>query len=233
MKLTLEQETILSTVPDLTRQRSSTLIEARAGSGKTFILTELAPLLPGGGQCLAFNRAIADELRAKLPEKCPAATFHSLGFSLLRERLRVKSDPRKLYKLAKEKLKTQFPRPYQDLVSAMKINGLGLSGMPPLDEKTLSVLIDLRNIELPNGVSEEQFIKDSIRLFKRSLTQVDVIDFDDMLYLPLFLADKYKWKFDQFPFLMIDEAQDVSPLRLEMVKRLTGTVIAVDRKSVV
>ncbi len=225
MKHTDEQTQILTFVPDKIRASQSILIEARAGSGKTFILTELAPLLPGGGQCLAFNRAIADELRGKLPPSCPAATFHSLGFSLLRERTRTKSDPRKLYALAK-KQKIGLVKPYQELVSAMKINGLGLNGLPPISPENLKDLIDLRGIEVPpEGI--DLFIKGAIKLFKASLKQIDIIDFDDMLYLPLYLSDKYKWKFDQYPFLLIDEAQDVSPLRLEMIKRLTGTVIAV------
>jgi superfamily I DNA/RNA helicase len=228
MQYTPQQELILAEVTDLVKAQNSVLIEARAGAGKTFILTQLAPFLPLGGHCLAFNKAIAEELDTKLPGSCLAKTFHALGFSLLRERLQtVDMKMNKLYTLAKTKLKVQNTKPYTELVSAMKIAGMGLRDLPSPTLKNIDHLIDTRNIEVPENITREEFITQTIKLFKASLKQINVIDFDDMLYLPLYLADKFGWSFDKFKFLMIDEAQDVSPLRLEMIKRLTDTVIAV------
>lgn len=227
MNLTQNQQLIMDEVPALITSGDSVLIEARAGAGKTFILTQLAPALPAGGRCLAFNKAIATELQTKLPDSCPASTFHSLGFQILRERVAgVKSDTRKLYTLA-TKLKLSPTKPYTEVVSAMKIAGLGLHNLPPASPENIEWIIDTKNIELPSSASLTQFISDCQTLFKKSLKDFKTIDFDDMLYLPLHLSDKFKWKFDRYPYLMVDEAQDVSPLRLEMVKRLTDCVIAV------
>lgn len=227
MKLTNDQQTIMDNVPLLVQNQESVIIEARAGSGKTFILTQLAPSLPPGGRCLAFNKAIALELQTKLPESCPASTFHALGFAILRDRVAgVKSDTRKLYALA-QKMKLPVAKPYTETVSAMKIAGLGLRGLPPASAENIEFIIDTKNIEVPDAVTLTEFLSSCQTLFKKSIKDFKTIDFDDMLYLPLHLSDKYKWKFDRFPYLMVDEAQDVSPLRLEMIKRLTDCVIAV------
>ena len=66
------------------------MIMARAGSGKTTTLCMLADLIPPGKSALfmAFNKAIADELSARLPSRVKASTSHSIGFSEIRQRQR-------------------------------------------------------------------------------------------------------------------------------------------------
>jgi superfamily I DNA/RNA helicase len=225
MKLTTEQIAIRDNIPSLIRANKSVLIDAKAGSGKTFAITDLiAPNLPSGGFCLAFNREIADTLQKRLPPHIRANTFHGLGLALLRDRFPVKVDSRKLHALAKD-LKIKDPFPYIDLINHAKTAGLGLANLPPLTEQNLAKLRDLYDIQFTE--SDNVAFNTTIRLFKKSLQTIKTIDFGDMLYLPLHLADKHKWKFDQYPYLLIDEAQDVSPLRLEMIKRLTSTILAV------
>lgn len=224
--LTPEQLSIIKTIP--LDQETSWVIEARAGSGKTFTLLQLAPHLPPGTRMLAFNKAIADELSAKLPPSIPASTFHSLGMTLLRERLpRFKVNSRKLSDLATNlALTPTFP--YTQLVDQAKTSGLGLPGFPPLeDEEAWIWLVDTYDIELPKGESLESFIAKSLQLFKASTSDFKTIDFTDMLYLPLALAQRFNWTYDKFPLLVVDEAQDVSPLRLSMLRALTNRLIAV------
>lgn len=228
MNLTEEQKQILLAVPVELSAGRSVIIDAKAGSGKTFILSEVAPDLPRGGRCLAFNKAIAVELERRLPSHCPASTFHSLGFAILRDRLtKPKSDPSKNTTHAKKMGIRGQIRPYSDLVSAMKTNGLGLVNCPPLSEEMAIKIIDTRGIDIPEGMTPSSFAIQAIKLMQSTLRDLKTIDFDDMLYLPLFLKQKYSWAYDQYPYLLIDEAQDVSPLRLELIKALTSTVLAV------
>lgn len=57
-------------------------IEAFAGTGKTTTLAAIAKAMPKKkGQFLAFNRAIADESKTKLPDSCKSSSFHQLAYA--------------------------------------------------------------------------------------------------------------------------------------------------------
>jgi DNA helicase-2/ATP-dependent DNA helicase PcrA len=61
-------------------EEGSLFIEAVAGAGKTVTLLEMAKLVDTRQAVfLAFNRHIADELKAKLPPRMMAMTLHQLG----------------------------------------------------------------------------------------------------------------------------------------------------------
>jgi superfamily I DNA/RNA helicase len=68
--------------------RGSAVVIAVAGSGKTTTIMQALPLIPSSEsvQLFAFNKAIADELKARIPAHCRnirAATFHSVGYGAL------------------------------------------------------------------------------------------------------------------------------------------------------
>ena len=57
-------------------------IEAFAGTGKTTTLAAIAKAMPKKrGQFLAFNRAIADDSKTKLPTSCKSSSFHQLAYA--------------------------------------------------------------------------------------------------------------------------------------------------------
>lgn len=57
-------------------------IEAFAGTGKTTTLAAIAKAMPKKrGQFLAFNRAIADDSKSKLPSSCMSSSFHQLAYA--------------------------------------------------------------------------------------------------------------------------------------------------------
>lgn len=76
MQPTLEQQAAL----DLFKLGDSMVIEAGAGTGKTSTLVLLAESTPRKGQYLAFNKAIVNDVKGKLPESSAARTAHSLAF---------------------------------------------------------------------------------------------------------------------------------------------------------
>jgi superfamily I DNA/RNA helicase len=80
MKPNLEQQAII----DAFLSRSGSIaVNALAGTGKTTTLKMLAEAAPGQRmqmQYLAFNRAIADDARAKMPRNVEVGTMHSLAY---------------------------------------------------------------------------------------------------------------------------------------------------------
>lgn len=67
-----------------------TLIEAGAGTGKTFTLTTIAQAkqkVGERGQYTAFNKKIVAEATKKMPDNCPANTMHSITFRATDRRL--------------------------------------------------------------------------------------------------------------------------------------------------
>lgn len=78
MKPNLEQQAII----DAFLSRSGSIaVNALAGTGKTTTLKMLAESAPSQKmQYLAFNRAIADDARAKMPRNVEVGTMHSLAY---------------------------------------------------------------------------------------------------------------------------------------------------------
>lgn len=223
---TAEQQAIFASIPE--DRTTSWIIEARAGSGKTSTMVALAPSLPANTRFLAFNKAIATELSSSLPREMPASTFHALGLSILRDRIgKFRVDGRKLFSHAKE-LGLAPIAPYTKIVEMAKTSGLGLPNFPQIAElDAWTWLIDTYDLEIPDGETEASFISKAQALMLRSLSDLKFIDFADMLYLPLHLQAKYRWAFDQYDLLVVDEAQDISPLRQALIEALTSRVIAV------
>ena len=82
MKPTDQQTEFYNTLRDTD---AHILLEARAGTGKTTSCVESYKPPLGGSACFcAFNKAIADELKTKVPAGLEAKTLHSICFGILR-----------------------------------------------------------------------------------------------------------------------------------------------------
>ncbi len=207
----------------------SLLVNAVAGSGKTTTIVEKANRMKERGLFLAFNKSIATELGNKLPPQFPSSTFHSLGFSILRQRLprgmKVKQTKVKDIMLM-DNVEQQIIYPVCQLVSRAKTWGIGyFCDMESIDHWVH--LIDSANIEIPEPYTEPQIIMIAIKYIKKSNEVLDIVDFDDMIYLPLLLRNKFGWMFDQQPVIIVDEVQDTNGLQLDMLRALTDNVIGV------
>lgn len=82
------------------------LVIARAGTGKTYTMVEALKFLKSCGKLpkyttfAAFNKAIGNELKSKVPEGVRAGTLHSLGFSACKYAWPdAKPDEDKLYEI--------------------------------------------------------------------------------------------------------------------------------------
>ena len=84
MTYTLEQEEIFDTCIGQMNKGEFAAIVAPAGSGKTFVLSELAKQMPKEKILyLAYNRAIKEEAKHKFPQNTHITTTHGLAYSFL------------------------------------------------------------------------------------------------------------------------------------------------------
>lgn len=236
---TAEQQAILDCASNSTH---NIMIEARAGTGKTATLLRLLALLKGTTCLMAFNRAIADELRERSDQLPFAArvnldigTVHSLGNRALGKALgrRPKLNGGKINfilkdllagKPADQKLFQPVTYTIRQLVSAAKNNGFGIKEaaepFPTLDDPDAwQALLEHHNwdIELEElNVPVDKAIALAQQALTISNNQDSIIDFDDMIYLPL-LRD---YKLPTYANVLIDEAQDISATRREMAFRM-------------
>lgn len=209
------------------------LVRARAGSGKTSTLVMLSDLLDRIGTraaFLAFNRAIAQELKKRLPEHVEAATFHSVCRSaLLRLPQCRKYSARKDWVQKNKTLNIldtysddpqveRCSRGIAKLVGLMKANAL----LPECPESELLELITTHDIEFDERAPESSVafgIKMARKVLEVSNADISVIDFDDMLYLTWLLQAPVQ----KYSHLFVDEAQDTNKIQRILMHRMVGT----------
>lgn len=241
MNLTTEQQAILSWI-DLNKTAATTpcaIIRARAGSGKTFILTEICKRLPPPPTFydqpifLAFNKAIADELAKKLPPSTKSSTFHSLGYQRLKERYGTKTNTRKYSDLIQATLPGLT---YEERTIVLKIlEHVRNAGLTPTELNHTSLdILDL----LPTDVDPEDLpanftVRELTDILVAGVLNTSECDFTDMLYLPVC----HSMRFKPPRFVLVDEAQDTNPLQLKLLsllrdERTTFIFVGDDRQAI-
>ncbi len=224
----------------------SCVLRARAGAGKTTVLLAAGEAMPGQVAYTAYNRKIVDETKVKLKEKnidwkkMQANTAHGFGLGAYRKwRPNVKVDEWKVRNLIDIELPedAQPPNPLRgfaptvaQLVSLAKQSALGITG-PANDLHTWFEMAEHYDVfdEEDGPISsarKEAVIKFAQEILFKSTAALDVIDFDDMIYMPLLNRCRF-WQFD---VVMVDEAQDTNAARRALVRAMVkkgGRVIAV------
>lgn len=218
----------------ITDGSGSCVLEAVAGAGKTTTLIKGLELMTGDVFFGAYNKAIADEIRGRLPRdaqaKIDVSTFHAAGFRFWRRVAKsVKVDGNKcrtIFRAAAERnpVYKPFESAVLQLVSLAKQAGLGV--LRSAGESEWLSLVDHYDIECPDN-NVTLTIKLACRLLKESIAQDhDVVDFDDMIFAPLYHNARV-WEHD---WVLVDEAQDTNATRralaLRMLKR-GGRLVAV------
>jgi len=210
IKGTEEQEQIWNAIVN---SDNHVFVNAGAGCGKTFTIVEGANRISGVKSAfLAFNKSIADELAERLPSDVEAKTFHAFGFAAIRNAgVRTKVNNYKLNNIIKELLGNDYNvAPLKKLVSLVK--GGMIEGT---DKKAIYQLIDEYNINF-DSEREEQLAIDSVpTILQMCQTQTHIIDFDDMIWLPL--VNNYP--LPTYDILFVDEAQDFNESQRELISR--------------
>lgn len=228
---TAEQEAILAAA---TKDSASLMVTAYAGCGKTSTLELLSHALPKAPSlALAFNVKIKKELEQRFPGHFEVLTLNGLGHRAWARFTgrRLTLEDRKLGKLITQELKDQGGQAEEDwsdlraLVNAARQQGLtpdaaGLPRAEGLLSDTPEVWMDLA---FECGIvlaAQERLIALARKILTISCKMAcgGVIDFDDQIYM----STCFGGQFPQFPLLMVDEAQDLSPLNHKQVAKVVG-----------
>lgn len=226
----------------IVKERGNAVLKAVAGAGKTTTLLKGVELMQGNVFVGVYNKKMAEELKGRItdPKRVRASTFHSAGSSTLRFAFKDKKlevDDKKVLKTI-EAFISESGRIVEleplsacvaDVVSMAKQRGIG----PLQDMDDNDVWLDMiRHYDLLEHLPEEyegrtdKVIPFARAILKRSNENLNYIDFDDMVYLPLV----YKRKPFQQDWVLIDEAQDTNPTRRALAKAMlkpNGRLVAV------
>ncbi|MFA6501354.1 MAG: UvrD-helicase domain-containing protein [Parachlamydiales bacterium] len=206
------------------------LVLAGAGSGKTRVVTmKIAKLIDIGvdpNQILAvtFTNKAANEMVSRVKEitskNVIICTFHSLGAKILRESIDkigftnnfIIYDEEDSLKLLKECLGMLNFKEEKDTLKKIKYK----------ISTCKNELLDIANLD--NSLLSNPEIE-IFRLYQNKLKSLNAVDFDDLLYLVIFLFKKNpevlkhyqnKWK-----FILIDEYQDTNFTQYNLAKLLS------------
>jgi len=221
------------------------VIEAVAGSGKTTTIVKMLDILPSHLRILfvAFNRGIVKELKERLPRHIRASTLNALGYSVIRKmEIHDKVDPDKVSGILNEfwpisKKEVDDPKKRSD-------NRVKRSAMRKVVSMVKNTLADYNNPEVILAIvnkyhidideqMEQEVIERLPYVMEQNNANLELVDLDDQIYLPVVL-EGLESKFDQYDFILGDEAQDWNAANIQLVlKHLApgGRIIAVgDRK---
>lgn len=235
---------------------------ARAGCGKTFTLIEgaLRSIVTGNRgevSLMAFNKAIADEIKAKIAKvgeteprfldwrRVQVGTCHSVGFSAWRRVAKdVKVEDKKVLQLIDRRALKEGRQSVYAVAAPALAKAVGLakqSGCGFLwsrgDQHTWYELLEKHAIEddLDGAATLEEVVRAATEVLTESANlDREVVDFDDMLLAPLLHRVRF-WPKD---WVLLDEAQDTNAVRralaLAILKPRTGRLIAVgdDRQAI-
>lgn len=223
MKYSTYQENIFNWI---TNESGNAIIQARAGSGKTFSLIHSMRLMKGNAIAMTLNKKNAIELQEKIQGmgliNCKASTFHAEGFfNLKRVNKFIKVDNKKVnyiidgYCQNKEIEASRYI--INNLVGFAKKLGFGVDGCGSInDHDDWWNIINHYDITLDTELPVSELIEISIQVLNESNRDMRCIDFDDMIYLPL-LKNIDMLKYD---WVLIDEAQDTSQIKKVFTKRI-------------
>ncbi|GAB4172958.1 MAG: UvrD-helicase domain-containing protein [Wenzhouxiangellaceae bacterium] len=214
---------------------SPLLVLAGAGSGKTRVITEkIAWLIEKGhfraSQIAAItftNKAaremrqrLAKRLRRKAGEGLTVSTFHSLGWTLLRDAPELAGrragisilDQHSAADLLRELLPGRT-RPAELSMAQAAIGRLKDSGIDPAGA-------------LAGAQSDgEARLAELYQAYEQRLAELNAVDFDDLIALPARMLEdaglRRRWR-ARLRYFLIDEYQDTSTAQYELLRQLAG-----------
>ncbi len=215
------------------------LVRARAGTGKTTTIIEATARAPEQLQLVAaFNKRIAQELERKIREvggRAEAKTLHGIGFGIVtRYWERAQVDNRRGFDLAKRAAGDQSPD--EIITRVAKLAGIAKGCLAPLmrhyqpedfdGDVREQMLDDLEGLAIRFGLEPDMewqndgwttrklcaTVLQAMELARHRDGERVVIDYDDMIYLPVANG----WARPRYDLVCIDEAQDMNATQLAL-----------------
>lgn len=194
---------------------------ARAGTGKTTTIVEMVQRMPEPKILLAaFNKSIATELQGRISgDRVEARTLHGLGFRYVKQvagGVRIDEHGKRAFELAAQSLPPGAPRAITNLVSklhskAREIDPWAADIAAISNIATEFDLLPSEEFEL-GGWTIEKVCEAALEAMKRAKLRTPVIDFADMIFLPLV----HGWVKPWYDAVVVDEAQDMSVAQLAL-----------------
>lgn len=214
------QEAIAAAFTD---SKANLQIEAKAGSGKTTTLLQLLDLVNPTHHALflAFNKSIAEELKTRA-KRGFCTTFNSFGWSMLRSSGKwTKLNEDKVGNIFGYKVLEMDKKPhnkglfFKNRKTVCKLVALLKSGYTTAPHLTINELDEIVE-EIGDDIEVSQQICDWVNTcLKLSQEQVTVVDFDDQLYMALYLNCPLPY----YDIVFVDEAQDLNGMQVELLRR--------------
>ena len=215
------------------KAKGNAVVEAVAGGGKTSSLVNAIKLIPSDKQVLflAFNKSIVEELKIKVGnlENVTVSTIHSLGAKVCRKYLKCNVDDNKYKTWLNDGIKSGFIASISNLSNEDREEWLS----------NIRKLIDLGRVNLTtdeHGLNELAYkhglwiLDDEVQMAIRGIDwgvhNTDIIDYTDMIYLPV-VKDMKVWQYD---WVFIDECQDLNAAQRNMFLKhvkMNGRFVAV------
>lgn len=220
-KPTSEQQKIFKYI---SKRKENLLIEARAGCGKTTTAIEAMKLLPQDSEItfLAFNKHIAAELKAKLPEHIRCYTLHGMGMGgIKRSYPNAKMDEFKVDHILKKKSTSwRLPDEFKNDSESRNQYLKSMKSLVNLCRLTLS--LEPKWIEVIANKYDVKYKRPKDLKRARSVLEIlmndrKTFDFTDMVFLPA--VDNKIWLFPQ-DYVVVDEAQDLNRAQQMMIQKM-------------
>ena len=209
------------------------IVQSYAGSGKSKTIELMCASINPRKKILiiAFNRHIALHLKTKMKNysNVSVTTYHSFGYKMIMACTGKKPE------LDEEK----YSRYINDNISALLgPAGINLQGGELyLYRKNVERIVDLARYNRCQTASEIEKIIDKYgitksiisneieaaeKLLKWGKTNIDYIDYADMIWLPYELHLHTQSKNFDYGYIFVDEAQDTSPVQFELIRAIKG-----------
>lgn len=213
------------------------LILAGAGSGKTHVLTQrIAGILAEGAVkpwevlAVTFTNKAAKELKARLagligPSAADiwASTFHGLGLRILRKHI-TKLGYREHFTVLDD---TEQQSIVTGIVKALELDTERFPAKSLLSQISRAKSQNQSPEELAKGFDRNnQVLADVYGRYQTRLKQLNGLDFDDLLLLPLRLLQQdaeVRTEYQRrFRYVHVDEYQDTNPTQYELIRLLSS-----------
>ena len=217
-----EQRAIFS---EIDKGQRHVVVRARAGTGKTTTILEALNYAQESDILLAaFNKSIADELKRRVDNAAvQVKTLHALGFGLVMKQwpgVKVGDDNERATRLVSKVYGKTLP---DGLVSLARQLHTKVRELDPYCDNPARVYeIATAHDLLPDaewedrGWSMDRLAQKTVEVLVAAQEQTDVIDFADMIFLPLI----HRWATPRYSLVLVDEAQDMSKPQLDLAQRV-------------
>lgn len=212
--------------------RDNIMLIAGAGCGKTTAIEVCDPFFPHSTCLLAFNKSIQEELSRRLAHRT-VKTFHAVALQNLSTRLgRLPVEANKYKALAKREFDCDYDTQVMlsNIISLYQLSDEGaqrkLSDITP--EYFYQVVEDkIESLDLIPDLSYVQAAAMAHKVFIKEIKKPTGFTYDDMLWMLVHYAHNLRWNLRNFDTIVVDEVQDVSPIRKAIIKMLGKRYIGV------